>query len=109
MGSIGNQAFSIPTIDLSGYLRDCDSLNAEAVVEEIRSACATSGFFQLAGHGISNELQQQAFAAANAFFDLPEEEKCTVRSSPGRGYEIIGSQSLEPGKKADLKEVSLSN
>lgn len=98
--------FKIPTIDLSAYLQDPASADADAVVEEIRKACATSGFFQLVGHGVSQSLQSQAFAAAKVLFDLPDEEKRKLSGTPGRGYEILGTQFLEPGKKADLKEVS---
>lgn len=97
--------FIIPTVDLSPYLQDPKSPAADAVVTQIRRACATSGFFQLVGHGVSKSLQQQAFAAAKAVFSLPEDEKRKLSGIPGRGYEILGTQFLEPGKKADLKEV----
>jgi isopenicillin N synthase-like dioxygenase len=98
--------FIIPTVDLSPYLQDPTSAAADAIVTEIRNACATSGFFQLVGHGVSKSLQQQAFAAAKVLFSLPDEEKRKLSGTPGRGYEILGTQFLEPGKKADLKEVS---
>ncbi|EXJ91470.1 hypothetical protein A1O3_00018 [Capronia epimyces CBS 606.96] len=97
-------AFTIPTIDLSAYLQHPDSSDADTVVEQIRTACATSGFFQLVGHGIPKQLQDQAFAAARTFFDLPDEEKRKLSGNPSRGYELIGTQSLEHGKKPDLKE-----
>ncbi|KIV95202.1 hypothetical protein PV10_02881 [Exophiala mesophila] len=96
--------FNIPTIDLSAYLQDPASAEADAIVEEIRTACATSGFFQLVGHNVSKSLQAQAFEAARALFALPDEEKRKLSGTPGRGYEILGTQFLEPGKKADLKE-----
>lgn len=99
-------AFTIPTVDLTEYLKDPTPPNAEDVVDKIRAACASSGFFQLIGHGIPESLQQQVFAAAKALFDLPDAEKRKLRGKPGRGYEVIGSQVLEDGKKPDLKEVS---
>lgn len=102
-------AFTVPTIDLSAYLHQPNSSDAELVVEQIRSACATSGFFQLIGHGIPESLQKQAFAAAKIFFNLSDEEKKKLSGRPGRGYEIIGTQFLEQGKKPDLKEVSVGN
>jgi len=98
--------FIIPTVDLSPYLQEPESAAAGAIVTEIRKACATSGFFQLVGHGVPKSLQQQAFAAAKALFNLPDEEKRKLSGIPGRGYEVLGTQFLEPGKKADLKEVS---
>lgn len=108
MGSYEPLAFTVPTIDLTAYLRHPDSSEAHTVVEQIRTACATSGFFQLVGHGISQGLQQQAFAAAKSLFNLSDEEKRKLRGNPGRGYELMGLQFLEPGKQADLKEVSLT-
>ncbi len=108
MASHEPSAFTIPTIDLSAYLQRPDSSDADTVVEQIRVACATSGFFQLVGHGIPEPLQQQAFGAARTFFSLSDEEKRKLSGKPGRGYELIGTQILEDGKKPDLKEVSLS-
>lgn len=97
--------FTIPTVDISPYLDDQHSAEAEQVIEHIRAACSTSGFFQITGHGIPQSLQADIFAAAKAIFALPDEEKRKLAGVPGRGYEIIGSQILEPGKKPDLKEV----
>ncbi|KIW10670.1 hypothetical protein PV08_11634 [Exophiala spinifera] len=106
MGSLGPQHvdFEVPTIDLSAYLQDPNTPEADAVVEQIRNACATSGFFQLTGHGIPKALQQQAFAASRSLFNLSDEEKLKLCSKPGRGYEVMGKQFLEPGKQPDLKE-----
>ncbi|KAK6387169.1 uncharacterized protein PV06_07648 [Exophiala oligosperma] len=96
--------FTIPTVDISPYLDDNHSMEADQVIEQIRAACATSGFFQITGHGIPDSLQADIFAAAKAVFALPDEDKRKLAGVPGRGYEIIGSQILEPGKKPDLKE-----
>jgi len=99
-------AFSIPTVDISPYLSDPSSSAAHDVVAQIRHACKTSGFFQIIGHGISRGLQAKMFSAAKLLFDLPLDEKDALRSIPGRGYETIGSQTLQPGMKPDMKEVS---
>jgi isopenicillin N synthase-like dioxygenase len=98
--------FSIPSVDISEYLKDPDSVSSREIVEQIRHACITSGFFQITGHGIDRELQDQVFECAQNFFNLPIDEKEKLQSSKGRGYELIGSQTLEPGMKADMKEVS---
>jgi hypothetical protein len=100
-----NGAVIIPTVDLTAFLEDPNSPAAEAVVEQIRAACTTSGFFQLTGHGVSQELQERVFKAARALFALPDEEKRKLSGKPGRGYEVLGAQTLERGKKPDLKEV----
>jgi isopenicillin N synthase-like dioxygenase len=98
-------AFTIPTIDLIPYLNDPASSKAEDIVEQIRNACTTSGFFQITGHDISQNLPERAFVAAKTLFALPDDEKRKLSGKPGRGYEIIGTQTLEAGKKPDLKEV----
>jgi isopenicillin N synthase-like dioxygenase len=98
-------AFSIPTVDLKAYLADPNSAAAEDIVAQIRAACTTSGFFQITGHGVPESLQDRVFAAAKAVFALPDDEKRKLSGKPGRGYEIIGTQILEAGKKPDLKEV----
>ncbi|KIX07437.1 uncharacterized protein Z518_02090 [Rhinocladiella mackenziei CBS 650.93] len=97
-------AFTIPTVDLSKYLSNPESPDVDDVVEQIRTACATSGFFQVTGHGIPASLQQRVFSGAKALFNLPESEKRKLSGKPGRGYEAIGAQVLEEGKKPDLKE-----
>lgn len=65
------------------------------------------GFFSLTGHGISRDLQDGMFKAAKRLFSLPLEEK-TALAHPllkNRGYEIIGTQVLQPDTLPDLKEV----
>jgi isopenicillin N synthase-like dioxygenase len=101
--------FSIPSVDISEYLKSPNSDRSKDIVKQIRHACITSGFFQITGHGIDRDLQDQVFNCAQKFFDLPIDEKQKLRSSQGRGFELIGSQTLEPGMKADMKEVSLRN
>ncbi|KAI1609304.1 hypothetical protein EDD37DRAFT_164711 [Exophiala viscosa] len=96
--------FTIPTVNIADYLRDPQSTEADKIVEQIRNACATSGFFQITGHGIPESLQQRVFSAAKTLFALPENEKVNLKGKPGRGYEVIGGQILEAGKKGDLKE-----
>ena len=97
--------FHIPTVDISPYIADSTGSAAAAVVDQIRAACSTSGFFQIVGHGVAKELQSQVVDAAKAVFSLPVEEKLKLSGIPGRGYEAIGTQALEEGKPTDLKEV----
>ncbi|KAI1766977.1 Clavaminate synthase-like protein [Hypoxylon sp. FL1150] len=98
--------FAIPTIDISPYLEDPSSTASAQVVEDVRQACVTSGFFQIVNHGLPKELQQAVFKAAETFFALPLEEKKKLRPQilKNRGYELIGSQVLQDGKLPDLKE-----
>lgn len=97
--------FHIPTVDISPYIIDSTGPAAATVIDEIRAACSTSGFFQIVGHGVAKELQSHVFDAAKAVFSLPLEDKLKLSGIPGRGYEAIGTQALEEGKPTDLKEV----
>ncbi len=101
----------IPTIDLSPYFENPNSPAASDVVRAVRAACTNKGFFQIVGHGISPEMQREAFAAAKAFFALPAEEKVKIdrltAEACGRGYECFASQKQQTGKgKGDNKEAS---
>ena len=103
MGSIECE---IPVIDISPWL---DGSGRDDVVDKIRGACITYGFFQLVGHGVPIALQHEAFNCAKRFFSLPLEEKMALAKDPwtGRGYEMSGSQALQAGETPDTKEVSL--
>lgn len=97
--------FTIPTVDISIYLTSPSSPAGHAVITSVANACRTSGFFQLVGHGISPTLQKQVFAGSKKLFALPAEEKKKIKSViGGRGYEILGGQTLQYGAKPDLKE-----
>jgi isopenicillin N synthase-like dioxygenase len=99
--------FIIPTVDISAYLSDPTSSGAQEVISKLRDSCQSSGFFQITNHGISPELQKTVFKAAKTFFRFPQNEKIKYSGVKGRGYELIGSQILEPGTKPELKEVSI--
>lgn len=101
-------SFVIPTIDVSPYLRDPTSDASAKVVQDVRQACMTTGFFSMVGHGMSKELQERVFKACETLFSLPLEEKQTLISpvAKNKGYELIGSQILQKGTLPDLKEVS---
>ena len=99
-------AFSIPTVDIAPYLSDPSSSEARSVIAQIRHACKTSGFFQITGHSIPTALQIKVLAAGKLIFGLSNEEKLALQSANGRGYETIGSQTLQAGTKPDMKEVS---
>ncbi|BFZ58835.1 hypothetical protein PYCC9005_005900 [Savitreella phatthalungensis] len=93
---------SIATIDISRLAQD-----REAVIREIDHACRTSGFFQLVGHDSGPELHDRVLSAMADFFALPLQAKMKVeRSVENRkqGYEPIGTQIIEKGTVADLKE-----
>lgn len=96
--------FTIPTIDISSYLVDADLPTARQIIADVANACHTSGFFQITGHGISPSLQQKVFSGSKKLFALPASEKENIKGVAGRGYEVLGGQTLQPGMKPDLKE-----
>jgi hypothetical protein len=105
-------SFSVPTIDISPYLRSPSSPEGLKVISSVREACTGTGFFQLVGHGIEPELQQRLFKGAEKLFKLPMEEKVKLDMShsvgaSNRGYELIGGQGLQEGTLPDLKEVRI--
>ena len=100
--------FYVPTIDLSLYLEDPSGSDAGKVIEDIREACLSTGFFVITNHGFEKSLQKDIFTAAEKFFKLPFEEKkkFDAKSHVGhRGYDVLASQSYEEGVMPDLKEV----
>ena len=108
--------FHVPTVDLAPYLADPTSIEALKIVNQVKEACISTGFFQLIGHSIPKTLQDEVFAGSEAFFKLPFDEKKKLDKSESvgasnRGYELIGNQGLQEGTLPDLKEVrsNLSN
>jgi isopenicillin N synthase-like dioxygenase len=98
--------FTIPTVNISPYFQNPDSPKSQHIISDVANACKTSGFFQITGHGISPTLQQQVLKGSKKLFALPVEEKEKLKSAVGRGYEVLGSQTLQQGTKPDMKEVS---
>lgn len=108
--STTTRPFYVPTIDLSLYLKDPSSSEAEKVIEDIREACLSTGFFLLTNHGLLKSLQKDVFDAAEKFFKLPFEDKkkLDAKTQVGhRGYDVLASQSYEEGVMPDLKEVKI--
>ncbi|KAL3489677.1 hypothetical protein BJX62DRAFT_238940 [Aspergillus germanicus] len=97
----------IPTVDISPFLADPDSPAAQAIIPIVRSACRSTGFFHISGHGISKDLQQAVFTGAKRFFALPYETKKALDAHANqglRGYDVLASQSYEDDILPDLKE-----
>ena len=106
----GSTSFYVPTVDIAPFLADPDSAESAKIIEDVRAACVSTGFFQITGHGIPRQLQQEIFDAAAAFFALPfdEKKKLDAKTTIGhRGYDVLASQSYEADVLPDLKEVRL--
>jgi hypothetical protein len=102
--------FYIPSVNIGPFLQSPASSEANAIVDQVRAACQSTGFFQITSHGISKSLQEEVFAAGKRFFELPYEEKLKLdaRKQVGyRGYDVLASQAYSEGLKPDLKEVRI--
>jgi isopenicillin N synthase-like dioxygenase len=93
----------VPVLDLS---RD-----PVALARDLDQICAEIGFFQVVGHGVT-ATSDQAWDAMRGFFDLPIEDRMSVRSpTPDypHGYSPIAGEalgrSLGVDAPPDLKEV----
>lgn len=104
----------INTIDISPWLSPNSSSEArDGVVKRMADSCRTHGFFQITGHDIPSDLQNQVWDCSKSLFDLPMEEKLKVSIDKSlglanRGYEKLSGQTLQAGALPDLKEVSSS-
>ena len=87
---------AIPVIDIEPY-RAGDPTGTRHVAEAVAAACERIGFLVISGHGVPDALVRRVFEVSLAFFDLPLEDKLTLRSDdPGipRGYSALASKSL---------------
>lgn len=90
----------IPAIDIAPFLRDPDSVESQKTIDQVRAACQSTGFFQITGHGIPEDLQEEVFRAAKKFFALSFDEKKALDASKSmghRGYDVLASQSFHEG------------
>ena len=84
----------IPVIDVSALVRgDGDR---HEVAQQLRRACREHGFFQVRGHGVSEQLPARLELASRAFFAQDLERKLELRMELGgrawRGYFPVGGE-----------------
>lgn len=97
---------TIPVVDISG-LSSSDPAAKAAVGKAFHDACVNHGFLYLSGHGIPQGLIDAVLAQSKALFDLPVEAKQKISkdlSNCNRGWEPVGTQSLDPTAPPDMKE-----
>ena len=96
---------ALPVIDIAplfGERREAWAVPARA----IEAACRDTGFFYVAGHGVTSDVVARLDAASRQFFALPTEEKMAIAMARAgrawRGFFPVGGE-LTSGKP-DLKE-----
>lgn len=93
----------IPVIDVSGAVSGTD---IQSVANAIYKASTDHGFFYISGHGIPQNLLDQAFAVSKDFFALSEDYKQTIPvDAHQRGWMAQGMSHLSGAATHDLKEV----
>ncbi len=102
---------TLPIIDFSDYRHGMAAARSELVAQVVE-ACESTGFFIATGHGVAEDLVQETYDLAGAFFALPTAEKHRVarpRPEQNRGYIAYGEERLsrlQGGETPpDVKEV----
>ncbi|EXJ62682.1 hypothetical protein A1O7_03120 [Cladophialophora yegresii CBS 114405] len=100
---------SVPLIDIgASFDPKADSQAKNAIAQQIRQACLTTGFFQISNHGISTEAMAGVLKQAERFFhDLSpdQKEELHVKHSPlFRGYEPHDFSYVNPDDKLNGHE-----
>lgn len=97
---------AIPLIDF-GPMTSTDPAERAKVGDAVRKACTEVGFFYASGHGVPQHVIDDTFAAAHAFFALPDAAKkaISVENSPSNaGYTALLGENTDPTNKGDLHE-----
>lgn len=93
---------SIPVADVRDWQSD-----RERFVRTVGESLTDTGFFALSNHGVSAEMNQQAYDVARAFFALPRPAKDRYYLPHGkgqRGYTGFGTEKAKDSTTPDLKE-----
>lgn len=87
----------VPLVDIAPY-RFGGAKEKAAVARLVDAACRDTGFFTIAGHGVSEDLVAATRAVSAAYFALPEAEKLASAPPPPRklprGFSPVGNRSL---------------
>ena len=92
----------VPTLDIRRYDTDRD-----AFVAELGAAYREFGFCGISGHGIPQDLVDNAYDVFKRFFALPTDVKMKYHlpgTGGARGYTPFGIETAKDAKYADLKE-----
>jgi len=99
-------ARAIPVVDVKKYTKG-SPVEREAFIQKLGDAFQSVGFVGVVNHGVPKELIDDFYAAAKAFFALPEEvkRKYEIEGMAGqRGYTSFGKEHAKQSEVPDLKE-----
>ncbi|KAL5981906.1 hypothetical protein ACLOJK_015973 [Asimina triloba] len=102
-----NSAYQqIPTIDLQGVV-DGDRGRRAEIVNEIRQAASTWGFFQVVNHGVGVDVLERLVEGVVRFFEQPKEAKMEYYTRYEKGKNVFYSSNfhLFQSKAADWRDT----
>ncbi|MEM9009177.1 MAG: 2-oxoglutarate and iron-dependent oxygenase domain-containing protein [Cyanobacteria bacterium P01_F01_bin.86] len=102
----GNMQQTIPVLSLTDFI-GANPTQKQAFVQTLGHALEAIGFFALTDHGISPQLIQSAYDAAEAVFSLPEDIKNRYEDlalKGQRGFTAFGREHAKDSSHPDLKE-----
>lgn len=97
---------TIPVLSLRDFTHGSAAERA-AFVQGVGDALVDIGFFALTDHGVETALVQQAYAAAQAFFEQPLDVRLryeVAQLAGQRGYTSFGREHAKDSPAPDLKE-----
>lgn len=74
----------LPIVDLRSFAKDGNSEDRSKAGQDLVKACFEHGFVTITGHGVSDELLEEAYAWSKKLFDLPHEKKMKAPHPAGQ-------------------------
>ena len=94
----------LPMIDFAG-VRARDAAATKMAAKAIHEACMGPGFFYISKHGVPDQLIDETYQQAQAFFRQPVEKKREVAiNKRHRGWNALGDALMYEATKPDYKE-----
>ena len=96
----------IPSLDLSHFTQGTQA-QRDQFVHDLGTAYREVGFVAIGGHGIPQEVIDELYSEAEAFFGLPAEIKAQhehPEHNRQRGFVSFGTEHAKDSDAADLKE-----
>src|SRR5690348_11221436 len=92
--SIEEATRAIPVIDFGPAFRG-EIEAVDTVAAAVRDACEHVGFFYMAGHGVPQDVIDDAFAASREFHALPLEAKMRLKLNENNIGYLAVNQSMQ--------------